>query len=789
MKKAVKKRPLCIVCILLMLLILLAKLAGLPLFGQPPEDSFLTECIREEKTIQVIGRVTDRVEKTRSFQYILSNSTLQSENQSIPLNTISMISTSEQIFSAGSFVVVSGILSVPEQASNPGQFDLNSYYAGKQIYYSLYCVSCRCLQDGGGAGEALLQLKSRLTVCLEEMTDPDTAEILKAMLLGDRTGLTEDMKRRYQVAGILHILAISGMHISLLGQGLLKILEKARLPFPAAAILSLGALIGYCFLTGAAASAVRAVCMFAVLLGARLLHRTYDSLCALALAGIGILLENPAALFTSGFQLSFCAILAVSLGWPSVAWLLPAQIKKPGKLFQRPGMGKLERRELLLRAGKEWVIYFYRLLLRYAFFWLSITIILLPITAWYYYEVSLWGLLPNLLLLPAAPILITSGVLGILGTCISPTLGRVLFFPAEWILKGICFLAEGIRKLPWATFVCGKPKGGQVFAASVLLLIICACLIHGKGRWERVRGKEKRRNKRKYGKLLSAGVLLFLFLLLFRWEPDWSITMLDVGQGDCLVLRNRDSCFLMDGGSSNVKEVGKYRILPYLRSQGISNLDGIFVSHPDEDHVNGILEVFSAISDRDVTLEVNALYLPGWMKGQEEETELVEAAKETETNIVYLTRGDRITAGNMEVQVLNPFSKGGIQSGNSGSLVLSVNFGAFDALLTGDLETDGEEKLLPLGHAYEYLKVAHHGSKGSSSKAFLSQVQPVIAVVSAPEKSIYGHPHKAALERIDEAGSEIFVTRDCGAIRVEGNGNSWKLTGFLQTEKCIDFIE
>lgn len=781
---AAKKRPLCVICLFLMMLISVAKTAGIPVFGQPPDHPFLQTCTQQNLTVQVIGTIADREEKDRSVQYILTNSYLRSETQTIPLHTITMISTKKQALPAEAVILVSGTLSVPEKASNPGQFDLWSYYASRRIYYSLFAESCTVLQPGGGFRETVLRLKNKLAEKTDAITDEETAELLKAILLGDRTELTVDTKRSYQVGGILHILAISGMHISFLGMGLLKILQKARLPFPLAAASSFSFLCGYCLLTGASPSSIRAVCMFAVLMGAKLLHRTYDSLCALALAGILMLLENPAVLFSSGFQLSFCSILTVAFVWPAVAWLLPPQVRKPGKLFVKAGIGLAEKRELRRRSLRGWSRYYFRLFQRYAFFWLTINIAMLPLTAWYYYEIPVWGLLPNLLLIPLVPVILSVGVPGILAAWIRPDIATCLLLPVSWLLKGVRILTGMIRALPLATYVCGKPEIRQLILSVILFLFLSAFLHRQKERMEE--GRKNKMNKKKEQircrKVAAAGLGLGLFLLLPHWESAWSLTMLDVGQGDCLVLRDRQNCFLIDGGSSSVKEVGKYRIIPYLKSQGISHLDGVFLTHPDEDHVNGVLELFQAMEERSVTMKLDCLYLPDWMQGTEDEMDVVKAARRVNARVVYLARGDTLSSKMLRIQVLNPFRKKGIRSGNSGSLVLSVSCGEFDALLTGDLESDGEDLLLPMDKSYEYLKAAHHGSKGSSSERFLAQICPTVTAVSAPLNSRYGHPHRETMERLEKAGSEIYVTRDCGAIRVEGNRKKWRLWGYLHTE-------
>lgn len=779
-----KKRPMCLACLILIAGVFLAWFLDLPIFGRPPEHPLLETYTAEGTRVTIIGQVADRAEKKRSVQYILDNSYLRSEEGSIPLYTITMISTGEERLKAGSVISVTGSLSVPEEATNPGQFDLKSYYESLGIYYSLYAESIQLLQEGGGLKEELLGLQIRLSGLVDSLLEPEDGEILKAMLLGDRTGLSDEMKRDYQVGGILHILAISGMHVTLLGSALLKLLQRCRLPLPVAAGLTLLLMGLYCLFTGAAASSVRALLMFAILLGAKLLRRTYDLPCAMALSAILMLLEDPTVLFYSGFQMSFCAILSVAVVWPSVSWLLPAQVKKPGKLVRRPGSDRKEFQRLKGRQLRRWTRYYIRLFLHHGSFWLVMNVSLLPLTAWYYYEIPIWGLIPNLLLVPLAPVLLFLGVAGILTALLNPLAGKLVLAPAAWIMDVFHGMTEWIRSLPLASWVCGKPELWQLVLGELLLILFVVLLDRRKKQMrqqfgkERGAEKEKKRFQKKVSLRLAVGLLLFLLLLFVRITSLWSLTMLDVGQGDCLLLRDRQSAFLIDGGSSSVKEVGKYRILPCLKAEGIMCLQGIFLTHPDEDHMNGLLEVMEAVVEHTVTLRVKKLYLPCWLKGSEEAGELLTLAEKAGTKVVYLGKGDVLRTRAMKITVLAPFYEGGIRSGNSGSLVLSLQCGDFTALLTGDLEEDGERLLLPLDQTYDCLKVAHHGSKGSSSDSFLQQVAPELALISAPEKSRYGHPHQETLERLEKTGSKVLITRDLGALTVEGNRYSWKVRGF-----------
>ena len=294
--------------------------------------------------------------------------------------------------------------------------------------------------------------------------------------------------------------------------------------------------------------------------------------------------------------------------------------------------------------------------------------------------------------------------------------------------------------------------------------------------------------------LLDAESAAALAVLLWRSPEGFSLTMLDVGQGDCLVIREGNTVFLSDGGSTNVNEVGKYRILPYLKSQRISRIELAALSHDDADHTGGIEELLVMIARKETSLRIRRLAMPVWMAETEAGQRIREECRAAGTEVVLAERGDRIESGSIRIEVLHPFRQaeaadvpgedagetadgpvtvtdgvpyGGMQSGNGGSLVLQVSCRGFTALLTGDLEKEGEEELLPYLPDVDCLKAGHHGSRWSSSEEFLEVTRPELALISAPKRSLYGHPHQETLDRLSEQGIKVFRTDLNGAVRID----------------------
>ena len=266
------------------------------------------------------------------------------------------------------------------------------------------------------------------------------------------------------------------------------------------------------------------------------------------------------------------------------------------------------------------------------------------------------------------------------------------------------------------------------------------------------------------------GITMFFacVLLFYRPRETFSITALDVGQGDALVVESGRFLMLNDGGSSSASAIGEKRILPYLKQRGIAALDAVVVTHPDADHTNGILELLELIGEQKTALRIRHLFLPVWMKGSEKENPFILAAQKAGIMVEYLKKGDEIRAGELTVSVLHP-GAGEDYTGeeNAGSVVLQLSCGACRALLTGDLEGSGEEEVLGAAERCQILKVAHHGSRKSTSEAFLHRIQPQLSLISCAWPGRYGHPHRELLERLRACKSHIYGTPVDGAVTVQ----------------------
>lgn len=546
-------------------------------------------------------------------------------------------------------------------------------------------------------------------------------------------------------------MAISGTHLSVLGWGLYKLLLKCRLPAKVSGALAAAAMVFYGGLTGNQAAAVRAVVMFGVSIGAMEGKRTYDFLSALALAAILLLGESPLYLYDSSFLLSFGAVLGLAAVEPVLA---PFGKKR----YQKNLIGRIQK-------GLE----------RGVISSLSVWSILLPITMYFFYELSVWGFFVNLLILPTVGILLLSGLLGgILGLLPVTFPGLAGALPGILLLEFYIRGGELLQKLPVFLWITGRPR---LWQCGVYYCILTCFL------WRRQRKRKlflaKKQDFIKYRKRLAKwfylagqiGILgLGLFFLTMRpMEGRLKVTFLDVGQGDCACIQEqRGSCFLIDGGSSSVSKAGQYRILPFLKEQGIRRVKGIFVSHMDEDHINGILELLEMSAERKTGLVIDRLFLSKCTETQEQRERLEETGRKAGCEIFYIQTGNIIEEGNLKLTCLAPKDEN--MGSNGGSQALLAELGEFSVLFTGDIEGQGEQKLLELCKekkiTCDFLKIAHHGSKNSTSEEFLDTLHPQAALISCGEDNLYGHPHRELLKRLEKRAIQEFQTSKTGAVRV-----------------------
>lgn len=729
-------------------LLCLALLVFLVLFFLPARLFYEPLQAEQKCEAQVTGRVGRRVTKNEKTQIYLKNCRVESRGKIFSTGQLLVYLSDTAGYPVGTDLSLSGTLYPVEEPTNPGQFNSRLYYQGKGISYTFYAekVSVHSVHPSF-IKEKLTCAKEKIARVYERVLNERDSALLQSMVLGMRENLDEDTKNFYQKNGIAHLLAISGLHISLVGMGLYQILKKASglcvLP-GTVSVLFLGA---YGWMTGASISAMRAVIMCSLAILADLIGRTYDMLTAIGAAALILMAANPLCVKQSAFLLSFGAVFAIALFQP--VWKLYLhKTKKSGQAVCTS---------------------------------LSVLFFTFPLQLCIFHAYSLYSFLLNFLVIPLMSLVMVCGIAcGLTGLVCLPAAGICGLF-CHWILNLYDLAGQCCLSLPGAVLTVGAPAVWKVALYYGMLGVGLYWIFQEKRRKKYWRKKEAFQPDRRIpaagARLLAAGVCI----LCLRMYTGVSVTMLDVGQGDAVYFRSPSGMtFLSDGGSTNVKGVGDYRILPFLQWEGAGVLDYIFVSHMDEDHINGLKELIED-SLTPGGIRIRHAVLPDLKEKDDAYTEMENLLKGAGIEILYMGQGDCLSDEEISFTCLWPPKEARFDDRNDLSLVFLAQYGQFDMLFTGDIGKAAETKLTASGllKEVEVLKVAHHGSRHSSSETFLKKTRPLLSLISCSASNRYGHPGKETLARLEETESVIRITKDCGAVRLWTDGKQVKVKGMI----------
>lgn len=760
------RRPVCLVCLFLMLCMCLADLAGVPLIRGTPLPETVQTYIKKHPDSVICGEV-QRCQATEfSFSVYLKQVVLICRSEKIPIENVRVFLKTEEELPAGTAVCISGKLEQVEAPRNPGEFDSRQYYACQHIYYFMKNgIIKRKSRAYSGYQQFLLELKDRIHTVLKLSAGRD-APVFEAMLLGEKSELDQDLKLRYQMAGMVHILAISGLHISILGMGLFSLLKRIGLGNAGAGLVSLCVMLQYGMLTGGSVSAMRAVCMFVLNVGARVLGRTYDLMTALALSAIFLLLDSPAYLYSSSFLLSFGAVVGLGAVSPHLIRITGAKGK----------------------AGKALISS------------LSVQAATLPVMLVFFGEVSVIGILLNLFVLPTVGGVLISGLCCSVLGLFSVNAGRAAAVPGRillWLYEKVCMFAG---KLPFCTWIGGLPEIWQsisyylLLASGIILAYVMASGIQKKEENQLAVGKKVSENSdkirgvfRKAAKrVYPAGIFLLaaaagIFVLSRKPGKELRITCLDIGQGDGIVLEIPDGgVFLMDCGSSNKKNTAQYQLLPYLKSRGISHINGIMISHTDKDHISGIMELLEFMEQGLTSVRSDALILPDWEEPPEVYNTLIHLAQSAGMKVLQVECGNSFRMGEAGFHILAPAKDALGEDVNEEGMVVELEYREFRGLFTGDAGEPAEKAILNRLRDVDFLKVGHHGSRYSSCREFLDQVKAEVAVISCSDSNTYGHPSPETTLRLKKSGAKTEFTMKSGAVSVCTDGKRMWVQRFLE---------
>lgn len=693
-----------------------------PLFPYLNEYVTITaECVEEP--------VYDEEQEKHTVTARVRKVTFLKEQQDVNETVLLTVKQGEPVPQFGESFSAVCLLYVPQEAMNRGGFDYALYLQSKGIFFrgtvepdtviigEPFSLS---LQD------KIYQLNRRCSQNISQYIPEEGAALLQATALGNKTNITDDYHEAMQVSGLSHITAVSGMHVTAL-MNLLYVLCKMlkRSQYKYIGVLG-SVLLLFMLFTGATPSVVRATVMRLLVLVAYLFHRRADYLTSLGIAAVVLVLYNPLVAFNAGFILSFGATLGFLLFTEPITdylvqWL---GLKNKTGLLVRLCIGLIS----MVSAS------------------FSTQLTLFPLMSILYGYISLWGFATNILIAWVASFLLVGGLLiGFLGF-VHPVLAQATTYGVYPFVK---LFNHAV------TFFGKRPDGLYTVAAFSLFGSYC----YGLGLFI-FHSVLRKKFKRVMVPLISLMILSLLFTVLSGSEKEnVNVTFINVGQGDCALIElPGDVDILIDAGGTPAYQgsfdVGKQIVLPYLRKKGIRDLDYVVASHPHEDHILGISSIVEYIP-------VENLIVPIGFENNDLGADLLDVVKNKDAEIISVTAGDSIRfSENCIMQVLMPREADieNMEDENNKSLVLWFQYYDNTVLFTGDMAVEEETALLKQQLPMEgatILKVAHHGSKDSTSEAFLQWAKPKYAYIPCGRNQ-FGHPATEVLERLTYCGATIY---------------------------------
>ncbi|MEM0487784.1 MAG: DNA internalization-related competence protein ComEC/Rec2 [Candidatus Bathyarchaeia archaeon] len=653
----------------------------------------------------------------------------------------------------GAFIRVKVKLRKPTGYFNPGSFQYHKYLQRQGILVIGSALS---------PPEILNTSKSTLTLIREHylyalsFASPKTRGILKALILGQRDEILQDVRELFQITGVSHILAVSGIHVSVLflfSTYFVKIILKwlhINISKNILTFLSLPLVWGYIYLVGGPPSALRAGLMFTTTVFLVSFYRPFSAVNNLFIAAFFILLINPSSLWTPSFQLSFAATSGILLLAPRVSTFID-------KLFIDYGTS-YEKKKISVRKTIKWF---------FSIIYISVIaqIFTVPILIAHFNHVSLIGPIANLAVVPIMSVLILpmsfiAAVFSLFSIYFAKTLIQISSLTLEIVLNILKIFAE-ISYLNLWVFSFNNIEYLCFYFTLILLLIFF-------------------RSKNLFWPFIIVISLLWGLYVFSQSEKskelgDFKITFLDVGHGDSIFVQlPLGSTMLIDGGTAvNDFDTGRNIVAPFLWSQRVLKVDYVVLSHAEPDHYGGLLFILKNFKPKEF-----------WYAGESLPDELVKVLNDLKKQglvIRKLKRGDTMRVSGVDIFVLHP-PENWSSDPNDSSLVLKIEKANRSILFTGDISKKVEIELLKSISELkaEVIKVPHHGSKYSSSYSFCQAVSPKIAIFSVGKNNPYGHPSEKIIQRYKGIGATILRTDTCGAITLTADDYGWRISTYLK---------
>jgi competence protein ComEC len=694
-------------------------------------------------------------------RFILSVSHLQDQNQTFKVAgriRVTVAGDAPEIFSGATLAFRSRIKAF-RNFNNPGGFDYRRHMTFQRVFGSAFVraerlriLGCDCPP----APSLFSRYRSRARTVIETLSDVPTQAVMKALLIGERQAISRDLRQIFNRCGVGHLLAISGLHIGIVGGLVFWLCHQGLNRFPfilekgwgrrGATALAIGPIVMYAILSGLSPATQRALIMVLAFMTTYFIHKDGDTLNFLALAALLMLIWHPPALFSISFQMSFGAVFWIVLGLAAIEKQTSSRTDRRFRMWDRTKT--FLRVTLWATAGT------------------------LPLVMYYFQQISLVGLIANCILVPLMGFFVLPlGLLSLLVLPVNIYLAEAGIQLAGWGLAHALSIMQMLAAFDGAAITTVVPS---------VIEIICYYTLLG------VVAMRKRVHPWRWVFLLVLMVLVIDGLYWGHarfWHRDLRVTIMDVGQGSAaLVEFPGGETMLIDGGgytNNQFFDVGERVIAPFLRHRKIMQIDTLVLSHPSSDHMNGLVYILGHFHPK-------KLFWTGARAPTDSFRVFFEAVVRSGVRVPAFFQLDRkMTIGGVDMDILHPpstvINKNYHVSGdafNNHSLVVKLTMGACSILFPGDIEAAAEAELIGCCRSTlpsHVLVAPHHGSKTSSSMAFLSAVHPEIVVISAGWQNRFGFPHACVIERYNRVAARIYRTDCSGAVGLRTHGRCWEV--------------
>lgn len=629
----------------------------------------------------------------------------------------------KKLLEYGDLIEIKGEYSAPEVARNYKGFDYSQYLKTLNIYGTIKVEESKIINKNQLSPIliSINNIKEKMIDNANRNMPKRTANLLLGILIGERDNIQEDIIESFRTANLSHILAVSGAHTSYIILGITYLISKSKTPKRIGYIITIINLLIFIIITGASYSVVRACIMANVVIGAKICYRKENFFTSICISLIIILIQNPFAINDIGLKLSFMGTAGIVIFNKSITnFFIKLKIKQ--------------------KIAEALSVTF------------SAQLMIMPITILNFNTISLTFFISNILASPLLGIIIIFGFISIFISSILNPISKILFLILHIFLELLILVSKVTEKIPGSSILVKTPN--------ILFAIVYYILILFFNYFFVIKQNPTRRFHKKIIKIITIkniknafkviAVVFLIMLLLTRIvriiNPTLKIYFIDVGQGDStLIVTPKNKKILIDGGE------GKTNVLfQYLLDRRINKIDYIIISHFDSDHCNGLIEIIEKMRVENIVMSKQS-------KESEEYKKILEIIKQKNIKVSSVKAEDKIIIEkNLYTKILNPAEKFEFQDLNNNAIVAKLVYKNFSMLFTGDIEKAEENLAKKYKNELKstILKVAHHGSKTSTSEEFLKYVEPQIALIGVGENNKFGHPNQITIEKLKNIRSQ-----------------------------------